>query len=80
VDHFGRAFLHGDELLQYCAWRSGLDDLQAGEWEKLLSGLQPGAGLMDALAAFRFSRTQPRSSTAADFGKDLLKRVLEQEP
>lgn len=80
VDHFGRAFLHGDELLQYCAWRSGLDDLQAGEWEKLLSGLQPGAGLMNALAAFRFSCTQPRSSTAADFGKDLLKRVLDQEP
>ncbi len=80
VDHFGRAFLHGDELLQYCAWRSGLDDLQAGEWEKLLSGLQPGAELTNALAAFQFSATQPRSSTAADFGKDLLKGALQQKP
>jgi hypothetical protein len=80
VDHFGQAFLHGDELLQYCAWHSGLDALQAGEWEKLLSGLQPGAGLINALAAFRFSHTRSQSSTAADFGKNLLKRALEQEP
>jgi len=80
VDHFGRAFLHGDELLQYCAWRSGLDELQAGEWEKLLSGLQPGAGLTNELAAFRFSRTQSQSSTLATVGKALLKHALEQEP
>ena len=80
MDHFGRVFLHGDELLQYCAWRSGLDDTQAGEWEKLLSGLRPGADLTNALAAFQFSAAQPRSSTAADFGKGLLKGALEQKP
>ena len=62
------------------AWRSGLDDLQAGEWEKLLSGLRPGAELTNTLAAFQFSGAPSRSSNAAEFRKDLLKGALEQKP
>ena len=80
MDHFGRAFLHGDDLLQYCVWRSGLNEMQAGEWEKLLSGLRPGAELTNTLAAFQFSGAQPQPSTAADWGKDLLKGALAQKP
>jgi hypothetical protein len=79
MDQFGGVFLHGDELLEYCVWRSGLNLVQAGEWEKLLSGLQPGAELTNTLAAFQFSSAQPQSSTAAEFGKDLLKGALEQK-
>jgi hypothetical protein len=79
LDHFGRAFLHGDELLQYCVWHSGLDKRQAGEWEKLLSGLRPGAELTNTLAAFHFSGASSQSSPPADFGKDLLKGALEQK-
>jgi hypothetical protein len=54
--------------------------MQAGEWEKLLSGFRPGAELTNALAAFQFSGAPPRSSTTADFGKGLLKAALEQKP
>jgi hypothetical protein len=79
MEHFGRVLLHGDELLQYCVWRSGLDERQAGEWEQLLSGLRPGAELTNTLAAFEFSGAPPQSSAAADCGKDLLKAALEEK-
>jgi hypothetical protein len=78
--HFGRVILGGDELLKYCLWREGLDELQRNEWEKLLSGLRPGGELTNQLDAFQFSGGTPQNSSAADFGKGLIKPALEQKP
>lgn len=53
--HFGKTILVGDELAQYCLWRSSLEPSRGAEWDAFLSGLQPGAELMAKLDAFRFS-------------------------
>ena len=52
--HFGRVILTGDELTQYCLWRSSLDAQQGDQWDAFLAGLKPGEGLAKTLDAFRF--------------------------
>ncbi len=78
-EHFGREILGGDELLKYCLWRSGLDEAQAGEWEKLLSEFRPGGDVTNKLASFQFVAGPKQNSAAIDFGKDLIKGGLEQK-
>jgi hypothetical protein len=53
--HFGKVALTGDELTQYCLWRSAQNTERGGEWDAFLATLQPGAGLMKKLDRFRFS-------------------------
>ena len=79
-EHFGRVMLGGDELLKYCLWRGGLDVAQSGEWEKLLLAWQPGEAWTNQLAAFQFSGAELTNSSAADFGKNLIKSALEHKP
>ena len=52
--HLGKVALTGDDLTQYCLWRNSLDAARGGVWDAFLAGLQPGAGLTNRLAAFRF--------------------------
>jgi len=52
--HLGKVALTGDDLTQYCLWCHSLDAARAGVWDAFLAGLQPGAGLTNRLAAFRF--------------------------
>ena len=54
-EHFGRVALTGDDLMQYCLWRSSQDSRSGGEWDDFLAGLKPGTGLMERLDSFRFS-------------------------
>jgi hypothetical protein len=58
--HFGKIVLEGDDLTEYCLWFNGLNAQQAGEWEKILDGLQPGQVLKDQLDAFK-RKIQPDS-------------------
>ena len=51
--HFGKVVLDGDDLTEYCLWFNGLNGKQAGEWEKILAGLQPGQALKEQLDAFK---------------------------
>jgi hypothetical protein len=78
--HFGRVILGGDELLKYCLWRGGLDEAQGSEWDQFLSDLRPGGELTMKLDAFQFSGGTRQNSSAADFGKGLIKPALEQKP
>jgi hypothetical protein len=78
--HFGRVILSGDELLKYCLWRGGLDESLGSEWDKFLSDLRPGGELTMKLDAFQFSGGARQNSSAADFGKGLIKPALEQKP
>lgn len=73
--HFGRMILAGDELLKYCLWQGGLEKQRVAEWEKFLSGLQPGEALDKTLEGFRLAD----NSSAADMGKDMLKTALQQK-
>lgn len=50
----GEAALTGDALVQYCVWRTGLDEPHAREWEAFLGTLRPGMDLRQRLGAFRF--------------------------
>ena len=53
--HLGKVALNGDELTQYCLWRSNQDAQRGGEWDTFLTGLKPGTGLAEKINAFRFS-------------------------
>lgn len=61
--HFGAVLLNGNNLAQYCLWRSTLTDDQAQEWESFVAGLQPGPDLRKQLRAFQFNTTAPMMTT-----------------
>jgi hypothetical protein len=61
--HFGKVALTGDELTEYCLWRSSLGVQRGNEWDSFLSGLQPGPGLIEKLDSFEFSNESDRVGT-----------------
>ena len=61
--HLGKVALTGDELTQYCLWRSSLDIQRGDEWDAFLSSLQPGTELIEKLDAFRFSNESDQAGT-----------------
>jgi hypothetical protein len=65
TEHLGKVALTGDRLTEYCIWRSSLDQKQAGQWDSLLAGLQPGEHLTNTLNAFRFSGEPAQPATNA---------------
>jgi hypothetical protein len=83
-EHLGKVALTGDELTQYCLWRSSLDMQRGGKWDAFLSGLQPGGGLVERLDAFRFpgepaqvgTNVQQKISSPSDYPRELLKTAL----
>ena len=83
--HFGSVILRGEELIQYCLWRSSLNSAQAAEWDVLLSEPRPVADWTNRLAAFRFSsesgkpqNSQP-SASLADLPRELIQKGLTQK-
>src|ERR1039458_5351307 len=84
-EHLGKLALTGDELTQYCLWRSSQDAQHGGEWDAFLEGLQAGAGLGEKLVAFPFSgeppppatNNQPRIPSLSDYPRQLLKTALQ---
>jgi len=83
-EHLGKVALTGDELTKYCFWRSSLDMQRGGEWDAFLSGLQPGAGLIAMIDAFKFSgesdltgtNSQQTISVRSDYPRELLKTAV----
>jgi hypothetical protein len=84
TEHFGRVILSGDELTQYCLWRSSLDAPQDSQWDAFLAGLEPGSGLVEKLDAFRFSdepetpdtNSQQKIHSPSAYPRELLKTAL----
>ena len=82
--HLGKVAVTGDDLAKYCLWRSSQDTERGRVWDAFLAGLQPGAGLMNRLAAFRFpgEPLTPGTNAAAKvampsaFPRELLKAAL----
>jgi hypothetical protein len=82
--HFGRVVLTGDELTQYCLWRSSQDKQAGGEWDAFVASLQPGSGLVKKLDAFRFpgepdqagTNSQPKIPSPSVYPRELLKAAL----
>jgi len=82
--HFGRVFLTGDELTQYCLWRSSQDAQRGGEWDAFVASLQPGSGLVKKLDAFRFpgepdqagTNSQRKIPSPSVYPRELLKAAL----
>ena len=83
--HFGKVVLTGDELTQYCLWRSSQDVQRGGEWDAFLAGLQPGNGLVKRLVAFRFpgepeqagTNSQQKIPNSSAYPRELLKAALQ---
>ena len=84
TEHFGKVVLAGDELTQYCLWRSGQDKQRGDEWDAFLAGLQPGSELVKKLDAFRFpgesdqagTNSQPKIPSPSVYPRELLKAAL----
>ena len=78
--HFGKVGLRGDELTQYCIWRSGLDAKRGGQWDAFVAELQPGRELSGMIQAFRFSNetVQPETKEAKQSAgsSDVARRLL----
>ena len=82
--HFGTVALNGDELMQYCLWRSGQDTQLGGEWDAFLASLKPGTGLAEKIDAFRFlgevdtvlTNGQQNITGRSAYPRELLKNVL----
>ena len=77
IAHFGKVALTGDALNQYCLWRASLDAGQGGEWDAFLAGLQPGAGLLKQIDAFRFpGETNTPPPSLSNCPRELFKAAL----
>jgi hypothetical protein len=84
TEHLGKVALTGDELTQYCLWRSSQDKPRGGEWDAFLAGLQPGSGLVKKLDAFRFpgepdqagTNSQQKIPSPSVYPRELLKAAL----
>jgi hypothetical protein len=82
--HLGKVALTGNELSEYCLWRSGQDAQHGDEWDAFLAGLKPDAGLMEKLDAFRFTgepsqvetNDQQNIPTPSAYPRELLKNAL----
>jgi hypothetical protein len=82
--HFGRVVLTGDELTQYCLWRSSQDKPEGGEWDAFVASLEPGSGLVERVDAFRFpgepdqtgTNGQPKVPSPSVYPRELLKTAL----
>jgi hypothetical protein len=80
-EHFGRVVLTGDELTQYCLWRSSQDKQKGGEWDAFVASLQPGSGLVARIDAFRFPGEPDQTGTnkihrSSVYPRELLKTAL----
>jgi hypothetical protein len=85
TEHFGKVVLTGDELTQYCLWRSSQEKQRGDEWDAFLAGLQPGSELVKKLDAFRFpdepdqagtNSQQPKIPSPSVYPRELLKAAL----
>jgi hypothetical protein len=82
--HFGRVILTGEDLTQYCLWRSRQDAERGCQWDSFVAGLQPGSLLPAELDAFRFSgepiqsetNGQEKAFSPSAFPRELLKSAL----
>jgi len=81
----GKVVLTGDELTQYCLWRSSQDKQRGDEWDAFLADLQPGSELVKKLDAFRFpdepdqagtNSQQPKIPSPSVYPRELLKAAL----
>jgi hypothetical protein len=83
--HLGKVALTGDDLSEYCLWRSGQDAQHGGEWDAFLASLKPGDGLMEKLDAFRFTgepsqvetNNQQNIPIPSAYPRELLKNALQ---
>ncbi len=83
-EHFGGVVLTGDELTEYCLWRSGQDKQRGDEWDAFLAGLRPGSELVKKLDAFRFpgepdqagTNSQQKVPSHSVYPRELLKAAL----
>ncbi len=81
-EHFGKMVLTGDELTQYCLWRSSQDAQHGSEWDDFVANLQPGSNLVEKIDAFRFQGEPDQVGTnkipsPSAYPRELLKAALQ---
>jgi hypothetical protein len=82
--HLGKVALVGDDLMNYCLWRSSLTPQAGAEWDTFMAGLTPGPDLVKTVDAFRLSDEPTLIATNAEskipspsaYPRDILKNAL----
>jgi hypothetical protein len=81
MEHFGEVALSGENLIEYCLWRSALEPVQGAEWDTLVANLRPGEQLTNFINNFRFSGEPAQPATNATspsaFARELIKAGLQ---
>ncbi len=81
--HFGEIRLDGEQLADYCLWRSGLTAEEGAEWDGFVDRLRPGKDLTKALETFGAATTRPAAGGKRrpylHEGVDKLLEALEDE-
>jgi hypothetical protein len=62
-EHFGKVALTGDDLTQYCLWRSAQNQPMGDAWDSFIASLQPGSGLAAKVDSFRFPGEPDQAGT-----------------
>lgn len=79
-NHFGSVLLTGETLINYCLWRTSLEEKKALEWDQFIASLQPGDDAVNQLNNFRFSGdpeliNDNRQKLDPDIRKELIKAL-----
>jgi tRNA-Thr(GGU) m(6)t(6)A37 methyltransferase TsaA len=78
-EHFGRAILMDEPLVQYAFWYKGLTNEQKGEWDDFLVGLDANEDIPSTVESFRFKRApapSPDSDGAVMLLSDLARKLI----
>jgi hypothetical protein len=80
--HFGRVLLTGEKLLNYCIWRTSLEEKKAVEWEQFMANLKPAEDTIGKLKNFRFAGEPEKIDSkgprrSSDIGKELIQKALQ---
>jgi hypothetical protein len=83
-EHLGGVRLRGQNLLNYCFWRTNLDEKKAAEWEQFLARLYPGSDSNEQLSNFKFVGEPVQIDSKApkrlsDIGRELIQFALREK-
>jgi len=80
-EHFGKVALTGDDLTEYCVWRSAQNQQTGDAWDSFIASLKPGGELAAKVDAFRFPGEPDQAGTnnvptPSAVPRELLKTAL----
>ncbi len=77
--HLGKLVFDGDNLAEYCLWRSGLTEEHGRQWDRFLAELTPETATREKVMAFEFS-DNGKTDKLLEHPRKLLVQALTTQP